>query len=89
MRTLIRAVLVLIVLAAVGFILMAYWPGLSFRPTGSEEIKAKMALDDTIESRAIDVSTTGSTVTVSGRCRRPPPGPAPWRWRAKPTACRS
>ena len=114
MRTLIRAVFVLILLAAVGFVLMAYWPsGLSFRPTGAEapspgvgtagridtervreraadigekaavaaekiqegvteaalttKIKAKMALDDTIESRAIDVSTTGSTVTVSGR----------------------
>ena len=30
------------------------------------KIKAKMALDDTLKSRAIDVSTEGSTVTVSG-----------------------
>ena len=30
------------------------------------KIKAKMALDDTVRSRAIDVSTDGSTVTVSG-----------------------
>ena len=31
------------------------------------KIKAKMALDDTLKARTIDVSTTGSTVTVSGR----------------------
>src|SRR5262245_56006483 len=31
------------------------------------KIKAKMALDDTLKARAIDVSTEGSTVTVSGR----------------------
>ena len=30
------------------------------------KIKAKMALDDTLKARTIDVSTTGSTVTVSG-----------------------
>jgi osmotically-inducible protein OsmY len=30
------------------------------------KIKAKMALDDTIQARAIDVSTRGTTVTVSG-----------------------
>jgi hyperosmotically inducible protein len=30
------------------------------------KIKAKMTLDDTLKSRAIDVSTEGSTVTVSG-----------------------
>jgi hyperosmotically inducible periplasmic protein len=30
------------------------------------KIKAKMALDDTIRARAIDVSTSGTTVTVSG-----------------------
>jgi hyperosmotically inducible periplasmic protein len=30
------------------------------------KIKAKMALDDTIKARAIDVSTTGTTVTLSG-----------------------
>jgi osmotically-inducible protein OsmY len=31
------------------------------------KIKAKMALDDTIKARAIDVSTSGTTVTLSGR----------------------
>lgn len=30
------------------------------------KIKAKMALDDSVRSRGIDVSTDGSTVTVSG-----------------------
>jgi hyperosmotically inducible protein len=30
------------------------------------KIKAKMALDDSLKARAIDVSTQGSTVTVSG-----------------------
>lgn len=30
------------------------------------KIKAKMALDDSLNARAIDVSTSGSTVTVSG-----------------------
>jgi len=32
----------------------------------TSKIKAKMALDDTVKARAIDVSTDGSTVTVSG-----------------------
>jgi osmotically-inducible protein OsmY len=31
------------------------------------KIKAKMALDDSIKSRGIDVTTNGSTVTLSGR----------------------
>ena len=31
------------------------------------KIKAKMALDDTVKARAIDVSTDGTTVTLSGR----------------------
>jgi hyperosmotically inducible protein len=31
------------------------------------KIKAKMALDDSIKARAIDVTTSGSTVTLSGR----------------------
>ena len=35
------------------------------------KIKAKMALDDTIKARRIDVSTTGSTVTVSGTVGSP------------------
>jgi BON domain len=30
------------------------------------KIKAKMALDDTVKALAIDVDTTGTTVTVSG-----------------------
>src|SRR5438874_9487286 len=30
------------------------------------KIKAKMALDETVKARSIDVSTDGSTVTVSG-----------------------
>lgn len=33
------------------------------------KIKAKMALDDSVRSRAIDVSTKGSTVTLSGAVR--------------------
>lgn len=31
------------------------------------KIKAKMALDDSVKARAIDVTTSGSTVTLSGR----------------------
>jgi hyperosmotically inducible protein len=37
--------------------------------TITSKIKAKMALDDTVKARAIDVSTDGSTVTVSGTVR--------------------
>jgi len=33
------------------------------------KIKTKMALDDTVKSRTIDVSTTGTTVTLSGTVR--------------------
>jgi len=33
------------------------------------KIKAKMALDDSVKSRAIDVSTSGTTVTLSGTVR--------------------
>jgi uncharacterized membrane-anchored protein len=33
------------------------------------KIKAKLALDDTVRARDIDVDTTGSTVTVSGTVR--------------------
>lgn len=33
------------------------------------KIKSKMALDDTIEARRIDVDTTGSVVTLSGTVR--------------------
>jgi hyperosmotically inducible protein len=35
----------------------------------TSKIKAKMVLDDNIEARAIDVSTDGSTVTLSGVVR--------------------
>jgi osmotically-inducible protein OsmY len=35
----------------------------------SSKIKAKMALDDNVRARSIDVSTTGSTVTLSGTVR--------------------
>jgi hyperosmotically inducible protein len=35
----------------------------------TSKIKAKMALDDTVKARAIDVSTDGPTVTVSGTVR--------------------
>ena len=109
MRTIIRALLVLILVAVVGVILLNYWPAewpfggtrtgpasgagtisterareraaeigekaavatKKIQETVSEaglttKIKAKMALDDTLKSGAIDVSTEGSTVTVSG-----------------------
>lgn len=33
------------------------------------KIKAKMALDDTVKARGIDVSTNGSTVTLTGVVR--------------------
>jgi osmotically-inducible protein OsmY len=33
------------------------------------KIKAKMALDDTVKSRTIDVSTSGTTVTLRGTVR--------------------
>ena len=35
----------------------------------TSKIKAKMVLDDTIKARSIDVSTDGTTVTVSGVVR--------------------
>jgi len=35
------------------------------------KIKAKMALDDTVKSRTIDVTTKGTTVTLSGTVRTP------------------
>ena len=35
----------------------------------TSKIKAKMVLDDTIKARSIDVSTEGTTVTVSGVVR--------------------
>ena len=35
----------------------------------ASKIKAKMALDDSVKALTIEVSTTGSTVTLSGRVR--------------------
>src|SRR5438132_7250438 len=35
----------------------------------TSKIKAKMVLDDEVKARAIDVTTSGSTVTVSGTVR--------------------
>ena len=35
----------------------------------TSKIKAKMALDDNVRARSIDVSTSGTTVTVSGTVR--------------------
>lgn len=112
MRTVIRALLVLVLAAVVGVMLLNYWPagwsrqgarnsaspGVGTTGTIDTErareraaeigekaavatkkiqetvaeaaltakIKAKMALDDSLKSRAIDVTTEGSTVTVSG-----------------------
>jgi len=105
-----RAFLVLVLLAALGFALYSYWPGTPLvrapqpidatgtagtidteraRQRGAEigekageaaakvqesiteaqitaKIKAKMALDDSVKARTIDVSTTGATVTLEG-----------------------
>jgi len=35
----------------------------------SAKIKAKMALDDSVRARSVDVSTTGATVTLTGTVR--------------------
>ena len=114
MRTIIRSLLVLAVLALAALVVLGYWPDLSRRSvdgrrapdigtTGSidaerarergaelgekaaiatekirdsareasitAKIKAKMALDDSVKSRAIDVTTDGATVTLSGTVR--------------------
>jgi len=111
MRSLIRAVLVIALIAIVGMFLFGYWTGSSWRPSrnttnapvattgtvdtgkarerGAEigektaiaidkvketvgeagltgKIKAKMALDDLVKARAIDVTTNGTTVTLNG-----------------------
>jgi hyperosmotically inducible protein len=111
MRTIIRLLLVLVVLAIGGYMLLDYWPVSSWNRTaggtsptagttgmiakdkareiGAEvgektaaaaeivrdtahdaaittKIKAKMALDDLVKARGIDVSTDGSTVTLKG-----------------------
>jgi osmotically-inducible protein OsmY len=114
MRTLLRAVLILIVVVGLGFLVLGWWAGSSgsgrphapsstvgtrgaidtekARERGAEiaeksavaaekmknelgeaaltgKIKAKMALDDTVRSRSIDVTTAGSVVTLSGAVR--------------------
>jgi len=111
MRSLIRAVLMLALIAIVGMFLFGYWTGSGFRSepaatpapvatTGTVDtekarergaeigekaavavakvqetlseaeltgkIKAKMALDDLVKARAIDVTTNGTTVTLTG-----------------------
>ena len=112
MRTIIRSLLVVAVLAVGAFVLLGSWNGPSWRslsdrstaPVGTSgavidtekarergaelgekaavatekvkeaaheaalttKIKAKMALDDSVRARTIDVSTDGSTVTLSG-----------------------
>ena len=110
MRTLLRLILILVVVAFIGGWLLGYLPASlspgartgaptsstgtidtsKARERGAElgekaaeatrklqetvseatltgKIKAKMALDDSLKSRTIDVTTAGSTVTVSGR----------------------
>jgi BON domain-containing protein len=113
MRVLLRAVLILVVVAAGAFLAVGYWAGrhgsqpqpdrqgigtsgstgtAAARERGAElgekaaaaaakaqdamsdaalttKIKAKMALDDSVKAREIDVSTSGSTVTLSGTVR--------------------
>ena len=108
MRSLIRAVLVIVLLGFVAFFVLGWWTGSrtsqpTEKPTATSgtvdtstarergaqigekaavatakvketveeaalttKIKAKMALDDSVKSRAIDVTTNGSTVTLSG-----------------------
>jgi len=111
MRSLIRAVLVIALIAIVGMFLFGYWTGSGWRPSrnttgapvattgtvdtekarerGAEigekaamavekvketvgeaeltgKIKAKMTLDDQVKARAIDVTTNGTTVTLTG-----------------------
>jgi len=113
MRTLIRGVLVVALIAIVGMFLFGYWAGSGLRSKTTEpatvgttgtintekarergaeiaetaakatakvqqtlgeaelttKIKAKMALDDSVKARAIDVTTNGTTVTLTGTVR--------------------
>ena len=110
MRSAIRVLITLVVVALVAFLLLGYWAGSSWggretstRPIGTSgivnvekarergaelgekaavaaremkqtldeasltaKIKAKMALDDSVKALAIDVTTSGTTVTLSG-----------------------
>jgi len=115
MRTVIRTLVLLILVAVVAFVAFGWWTGSSSRqvvsrpadaPAGTTgtvnpetarergaelgekaaraagkveetvreagltaKIKAKMALDDRVKARAIDVTTSGSTVFLSGAVR--------------------
>jgi hyperosmotically inducible periplasmic protein len=114
MRTLLRAVLILIVVVGLGFLVLGWWAGSSWngrahspsstvgtsgaidtekaRERGAEigeksavaaekmkkeladaaltgKIKAKMALDDAVRARSIDVTTEGYVVTLNGSVR--------------------
>jgi hypothetical protein len=108
MRTVLRLLLLVVVVVAVGFLFLGYWAGRTgthppsspIGTTGSidterareraaelgekaadaaskvqesvteagvtAKIKAKMALDDSVKSRSINVTTNGSTVTLTG-----------------------
>lgn len=109
MKDLIRALLVLVLVAVVGMFLFGFWSGTAWRvrpvdsPVGTTgtidtqkarergaelgekaavatakvqdaigeaevttKIKAKMALDEVVRARAIDVTTNGTTVTLRG-----------------------
>jgi len=109
MRSLIRALLAIVVIGFIAFFALGWWTGsrpsrTADKPTATSgtidtaaarergaqigekaavatakvqetvnearvtaKIKAKMALDDSVKSRAIDVTTNGSTVTLSGK----------------------
>ena len=112
MRTIVRILLSVLVVAVLGFLLLGYWtswqaagrPGSApvattgvintekARERGAElgekaavatekvreavndaaitgKIKAKMALDDSVKALTIDVTTSGSTVTLRGTVR--------------------
>jgi hyperosmotically inducible periplasmic protein len=108
MRFILRLVLLVVVVVAVGFLFLGYWAGrggstaqpapvgtggtvnterareraaeLGEKAAGAAtkvqegvteasitaKIKAKMALDDSVKARSINVTTSGSVVTVSG-----------------------
>ncbi len=108
MRTVLRLLLLIVVVVAVGFLFLGYWAGRTgthprSSPIGTTgtidterareraaelgekaadaaskvqesvseagvtaKIKAKMALDDSVKSRSINVTTTGSIVTLTG-----------------------
>ena len=109
MRRLVSVLLGLVLIAMLGFLVLGYWAGSTWRATPSTpavgttgidtqkvrdsaatagekaavaaetvretvaeagvtgKIKAKMALDETVKALNIDVTTVGSTVTLSGR----------------------